>query len=72
MPTTAYLLFFAANLAFIVTHLYGWLLKWYYKPKAYSDNFHALFPAQRAVGVIFPILPLHYIPARTSLTWRIL
>ena len=55
------LIFFAANLAFIVTHLYGWLLKWYYKPKAYSSNFHALFPAQRAVGVMY-LLQLFELP----------
>ena len=61
MPTTAYLIFFAANLVFIVTHLYGWLLKWYYKPKAYSEDFHALFPAQRAVGVIY-LLQLFELP----------
>lgn len=54
MPySTTHLLFFAANLTFIVTHLYGWLLKWYYKPEAYREHFHELFPAQRAVGLIY-------------------
>lgn len=48
-----YMLFYSANLAFIVTHLYSWLLKWYYKPKAYSERFHELFPAQKAVGYIY-------------------
>ncbi len=63
MPTTAYLLFFAANLAFIGAHLYGWLLKWYYKPKAYGEDFRALFPATRAVGTIYllQILELPYL-----------
>ncbi len=50
---TTYLVLFSANLAFIVTHIYGWLLKWFYKPKAYREHFHELFPAQRAVGVIY-------------------
>lgn len=63
MPQTLYLLFFAANLVFIATHLYGWLLKWYYKPKAYSEDFHALFPATRAVGTIYllQLLELPYL-----------
>ena len=50
---TTYLILFAANLSFIVTNLYGWLLKWFYRPKAYREQFHELFPAQRSVGVIY-------------------
>ena len=50
---TIYLILFAANLTFIVTNLYGWLLKWFYRPKAYREQFHELFPAQRSVGVIY-------------------
>ena len=53
MTDTAYTILYSANLAFIVTHLYGWLLKWFYKPEAYKEHFHELFPAQRAVGVIY-------------------
>ena len=52
-PDTTYLLLFAVNLTFIVTHLYGWILKWFYRPQAYTEHFHELFPAQRAVGVIY-------------------
>ena len=48
MDTTD-LIFYSANLAFIVSHLYGWLLKWYYRPKTYEETFHDLFPAQRSV-----------------------
>ena len=48
-----YLLLFGANLTFIVTHLYSWLLKWFYRPKAYSENFGELFPAYRAVGALY-------------------
>ena len=47
------MLLYSVNLAFIVTHLYGWILKWYYRPKAYDSHFHELFPAQRSVGVIY-------------------
>ncbi len=47
------LLLFSANLVFIVTHLYGWLLKWFYRPTAYSDNFKEYFPAYREVGMLY-------------------
>ena len=49
------MILFAANLTFIVTNLYGWMLKWFYRPKAYREQFHELFPAQRAVGLIYLI-----------------
>ena len=52
---TIYLILFTANLTFIVTNLYGWILKWFYRPKAYREQFHELFPAQRAVGLIYLI-----------------
>ena len=63
MPTTVYLLLFAANMAFILTNLYGWILKWYYRPKAYNDHFHELFPAQRSVGALYlmQIMELPYL-----------
>lgn len=50
---TTYMVLFSANLAFIVTHLYSWLLKWFYRPEAYREHFRELFPAQRSVGVIY-------------------
>lgn len=58
-----YHLLFSANLAFILTHLYGWVLKWFYRPRAYSETFHQLFPAQRAVGYIYllQLLELPYL-----------
>ena len=52
MPAT-HLILFAANLTLIVTHLYGWLLKWFYRPKAYGEHFRELFPAQRIVGATY-------------------
>lgn len=63
MSPTSYLIFFATNLVFIATHLYGWLLKWFYQPKAYKARFHELFPAQKAVGVIYllQLLELPYL-----------
>ena len=61
--STANLILYSANFAFIVTHLYGWLLKWYYRPRAYDNNFHMLFPAQRAVGALYlmQVLELPYL-----------
>lgn len=58
---TTYLVLFAGNLAFIVTHLYGGLLKRFYRPEAYKEHFNELFPAQRAVSVIY-LLQLFELP----------
>ena len=52
MPATTYQLLFAANLAFILTNVYGWVLKWFYRPRAYDEEFQRLFPAQRSVGTL--------------------
>ena len=61
--STTYLLLFSANLAFILTNLYGWLLKWFYRPKAYGEDFRQLFPAQKSVGTLYllQILELPYL-----------
>ena len=63
MPANIYLIFFSANLAFILTNLYGWLLKWFYRPRAYDSEFGRLFPAQRAVGWLYllQVLELPYL-----------
>ena len=55
--------FAVVNLTFIVAHIYGGLLKLFYKPKAYSEEFRSLFPAQRAVGTIYllQVLELPYL-----------
>lgn len=58
---TTYILLFSVNLIFIVTHLYGWILKWFYRPKAYREHFQELFPAQRSVGLIY-LMQLFEIP----------
>ena len=41
-----YLLLFAANFAFILAHLYGYVIKRFYRPDAYADD--ADFPARFA------------------------
>lgn len=60
---TSYLILFSANLSFIITHLYGWLLKWRYRPAAYKEHFDELFPAQNTVAVIYllQVLELPYL-----------
>ena len=44
------ILFFTANLIFIVTNLYGWLLKSFYIPMGCREHFTELYPAQRIVA----------------------
>lgn len=58
---TTKLILFGANLVFIVTNLYGWLLKRFYVPEAYRDNLNELYPAQQSVA-IFYLLQLFEIP----------
>ncbi|MBQ7553907.1 MAG: AraC family transcriptional regulator [Bacteroidaceae bacterium] len=53
MYDTTYILLYTANLAFILTNLYGWVLKWFYRPRAYDEHFHELFPAQHSVGLLY-------------------
>lgn len=53
MEYNVYLLFFAINLIFIVTNLCGWVLKYFYIPKAYETDFKSLFPAQRFVAALY-------------------
>lgn len=53
MNTIARLIVYSVSLTFVVVHLYGGLVKSLYRPKAYREDFHYLFPAQRAVGVLY-------------------
>lgn len=52
---------YSVNLIFIVTNLYGWLLKRFYVPEAYKDNLDELFPAQRSVASFY-LLQLFELP----------
>ena len=56
-PDATYLILFSANLAFIVTHIYGWLLKWFYKPEAYRVHFHELQDGARIYRQWFAYVP---------------
>lgn len=58
---TLTLVVFAVNLTYLVTNLYGWLLKRFFVPDAYKDNVQELYPAQRSVA-IFYFLQLFEIP----------
>lgn len=57
------MLMFSATLVFIVTNLYGWLLKRFFVPEAYRHNFHELYPAQRSVAIfyLFQVFELPYL-----------
>ena len=55
------LLMFSVNLVFIVTNLYGWLLKRFFVPEAYRANMHELFPAQQLVANFY-LLQLIEVP----------
>ena len=55
------LLFFAVNLVFIVTNIYGWLLKRFFVPEAYRSNMRELFPAQQLVANFY-LLQLLEVP----------
>ncbi len=44
---------FSANLVFIVTSIYGWLLKRFYVPNAYKDHLLELYPAHRLVAALY-------------------
>jgi len=55
------LIMFSVNLTFIVTNLYGWLLKRFYVPEAYKENIEELYPAQRSVAGFY-LLQLFEVP----------
>jgi len=44
---------FSANLIFIVTSIYGWLLKRFHVPHAYKDHLLELYPAHRLVAALY-------------------
>lgn len=55
------LLFFSVNLVFIVTNLYGWLLKRFFVPDAYKKDVRELYPAQQSVARFY-LLQLFEVP----------
>lgn len=61
LNSTPYILFFAANFAFIITNLYGWLLNTYYKPKIHKKDVNELYPSRKSTNALY-ILQLFEIP----------
>lgn len=52
---------FAVNFAFIITNLYGWLLKRFYVPAPLKEKFDELYPAHRQVAALY-LLQLFEVP----------
>lgn len=48
-----YLFLYSANFVFILTNLYGWILKAFYRAEPYRDNYDNLFPSQRANETLY-------------------
>lgn len=46
-------IFFATNVVLITVSLFSWIIKWFYRPKAYREHFDRLFPGQFYVGLLF-------------------
>ena len=58
---TPYLLLYSANFVFILTNLYGWMLKAFYKAEPYRDNYDNLFPSRKATEALY-LLQIFEIP----------
>lgn len=52
---------YSVNLVYIVTALYGWLLKRFFVPEAYKDDVKELYPARRSVAGFY-LLQLFELP----------
>ena len=57
----SHILFYSVNLVFIITNLYGFVLKRFFIPEAYRNNFNELYPAQRSVANFY-LLQLVEVP----------
>lgn len=58
---TPYIYLYTANILFIATNIYGWIIKAFYRAKPYRDNFDNLFPSNRAVWALY-LLQIFEIP----------
>ena len=58
---TQELVFFTTNIILITVSVYSCIIKWFFRPKAYREHFHRLFPGQFWVGLLF-LLQLLEIP----------
>ena len=55
------MIMFAVNLLFIATNLYGWLLKRFYVPTPFKENYDELYPAHKLVATLC-LLQLYELP----------
>ena len=53
MSNTLYILLYTINVIFLATSVYSWILKRFYVPDAYKDNFGELFPARRTLASMY-------------------
>lgn len=60
-PDIPYIFFYTANLAFILTNVYGWLLSVFYKPLIYKSRIDRLYPSRYSNASLY-LLQLFEIP----------
>lgn len=60
-PEIPYMFFYTANLAFILTNVYGWLLSVFYKPLIYKNRMDRLYPSRYSNASLY-LLQLFEIP----------
>lgn len=53
MSDTLYFLLYTTNVVFLTTSVYSWVLKRFYVPEAYKENFGELFPARRSLASMY-------------------
>lgn len=61
MSNTLYFVLYTINIVFLTTSVYSWVLKRFFVPEAYKENFGDLFPARRTLASMY-ILQLTEIP----------
>lgn len=53
MSNTLYYIVYTANIVFLTSSLYSWVLKRFFVSEAYKDNFGELFPARRTLATMY-------------------
>lgn len=61
MDNSLYTLLYSINICFILTNFYGGVIKCFYRPEQYSEDFNKLFPTSKLV-TLFYFLQLFEIP----------
>ena len=55
MSNTLYFMLYTANVVFLASSLFSWVLKRFFVSEAYKDNFGDLFPARRTLASMYLI-----------------